>query len=90
MALGPIARVLAQVVVPVVNVLARALPEAYAQALNNARRAGIDSQTAAAASALGRKRISQTESLQILNLSEEEATVEVIQKVRVPDVNPSS
>jgi mitochondrial import inner membrane translocase subunit TIM16 len=81
MAIGPFARVLAQIVVPVVAVLARALPAAYAQALSNARKAGVDA-TEAAAPVFG-KRISRTEALQILNLTEKEAAnPEAIQKVR--------
>eukprot|EP00339_Tiarina_fusa_P028514 CAMPEP_0117026302 /NCGR_PEP_ID=MMETSP0472-20121206/19352_1 /TAXON_ID=693140 ORGANISM="Tiarina fusus, Strain LIS" /NCGR_SAMPLE_ID=MMETSP0472 /ASSEMBLY_ACC=CAM_ASM_000603 /LENGTH=129 /DNA_ID=CAMNT_0004733275 /DNA_START=95 /DNA_END=484 /DNA_ORIENTATION=+ len=78
MAIGPFARILAQVVVPVVAVLARALPSAYAQALQNARKAGVDA-TEAAAPVFG-KRISRSEALQILNLAEKEATPEAIQK----------
>jgi import inner membrane translocase subunit TIM16 len=80
MAVGPFARLLAQIVVPVVAVLARALPAAYAQALQNARKAGVDA-TEAAAPVFG-KRISRSEALQVLNLTEQEAAnPEVIQKV---------
>lgn len=79
MALGPLARVLAQFIVPVVAVLARALPAAYAQALQNARKTGQDAATAS--TSLLRKQLSRTEALQILNLSEEQATVEAVQKV---------
>lgn len=77
MALGPFARILAQLVVPVVAILARALPAAYAQALQNARKAGVDKEAAVSL----RKKISKSEALQILNLSEAEATPEAIQKV---------
>jgi len=80
MAIGPLARILAQLVVPVVAILARALPAAYAQALQNARKAGVDGRTAAAP--LLRKTLSKQEALQILNLEESKATAEVIQKVR--------
>ena len=81
MAVGPFARILAQVVVPVVAVLARALPSAYAQALRNARKAGVDATEAAAAPVFG-KRISKSEALMILNLTEKEAaTPEAVQKV---------
>ena len=81
MAVGPIARILAQIVVPVVAVLARALPSAYAQALQNARKAGVYA-TEAAAPVFG-KRISRSEALQVLNLTEEQvaANPEAIQKV---------
>lgn len=83
MAVGPFARLLAQIVVPVVAVLARALPAAYAQALQNARKAGVDATEAAAAPVFG-KRISRSEALQVLNLTEQEAVAnpEAIQKVR--------
>jgi hypothetical protein len=79
MAIGPLVRVLAQFVVPLVAVLARALPSAYAQALQNARKAGVDA-TEAAAPVFG-KRISRSEALQILNLAEKEVTPEAVQKV---------
>jgi import inner membrane translocase subunit TIM16 len=77
MAIGPFARILAQVVVPVIAVLARALPAAYAQALHNAKKAGTTAETATASL---RKTISRSEALQVLNLAEEEATAEAIQK----------
>lgn len=80
MAIGPLARVIAQVIVPVVAVMARALPAAYAQALQNARKGGVDA-TNAGASML-RKKISKSEALQVLNLTEGEATAEAIEKVR--------
>jgi len=81
MAVGPLARLLAQLVVPVIAVLARALPAAYAQALQNARKAGVSHEEATkAASQMLRKTLSKTEALQILNLSETEATAEAIQK----------
>jgi mitochondrial import inner membrane translocase subunit TIM16 len=80
MAVGPLARLLAQLVVPVVAVLARALPAAYAQALQNARKAGVSSNEAT--KNLLRKTISKSEALQVLNLPEKEATVEAIQRVR--------
>lgn len=79
MAVGPLARLLAQLVVPVVAVLARALPAAYAQALQNARKAGVDA-TEAAAPVFG-KRIRRSEALQVLNLAEAEATPEAVKKV---------
>lgn len=77
MAIGPIARILAQVVVPVLAVLARALPAAYAQALNNAKKAGTSAETVQAAM---RKTISRQEALQILNLTEPELTAEAVNK----------
>eukprot|EP00539_Tryblionella_compressa_P014106 CAMPEP_0178829822 /NCGR_PEP_ID=MMETSP0746-20121128/8573_1 /TAXON_ID=913974 /ORGANISM="Nitzschia punctata, Strain CCMP561" /LENGTH=124 /DNA_ID=CAMNT_0020491905 /DNA_START=95 /DNA_END=465 /DNA_ORIENTATION=- len=80
MAVGPFARLLAQIVVPVVAVLARALPAAYAQALQNARKAGVDA--AEASAPVFGKRISRSEALQVLNLTEEElaANPEAVQK----------
>jgi mitochondrial import inner membrane translocase subunit TIM16 len=82
---GPLARFLAQVVVPVIAVVAKALPEAYAQALANARKSGVEAaakaqqqQAANGASstmnplAAARNRISREEALQVLNLSSDE------------------
>jgi hypothetical protein len=82
MAVGPFARIIAQIVVPVVAVLARALPAAYAQALQNARKSGVDA--AEAAKPVFGKRISRSEAIQVLNLTEEEvaANPEAVQKVR--------
>lgn len=78
MAVGPLARIIAQVIVPAIAVLARALPAAYAQALGNARKGGVT-----AAQAVTRKAMSREEALQILNLHQEEkVTAEAIQKVR--------
>lgn len=77
MAVGPFARILAQVVVPVIAVLARALPAAYAQALNNAKKAGTTAETVQQSL---RKTISRQEALQVLNLTEGEASAEAIQK----------
>lgn len=75
MAIGPLARLLAQVVVPLIAVMARAIPAAYAQALNNAKKSG----TATADNVL-RKTIARQEALQILNLSETEATAEAVER----------
>jgi hypothetical protein len=80
MAAGPLARLLAQLVVPVVAVLARALPAAYAQALQNARRAGVTHKEAT--QSLLRRTISRTEALQVLNLTERDAAdPEIVRRV---------
>lgn len=80
MAIGPFARILAQIVVPVVAVLARAIPAAYGQALNNAKKAGVDA-TEAAAPVFG-KQISRSEALMVLNITEKEITADpkIVQK----------
>jgi hypothetical protein len=77
----PIGRIIAQVLVPLVAVIARALPAAYSQAIQNARRNGVDA-TQTAANIL-RREVSKSEALQILNLSESEATAEMVEKVRL-------
>mmetsp|Transcript_27463 Transcript_27463/g.41584 ORF Transcript_27463/g.41584 Transcript_27463/m.41584 type:complete len:129 (+) Transcript_27463:66-452(+) len=74
----PLGRLLAQVIVPLVAVLARALPAAYSQALQNARRNGVDATKTA--SDILTKQLSKSEALQILNLSEAEATAEAVKK----------
>lgn len=81
MAIGPFVRIVAQLVVPLVATLARALPAAYQQALHNARRAGMDANTAAAASSILRRTMNKQEALRILNLNETEASMEAVQKV---------
>jgi mitochondrial import inner membrane translocase subunit TIM16 len=80
MAIGPLARLIAQLVVPVVAVLARAIPAAYSQALQNAKKAGIDANNSSVKNIL-RKTMDKSEALQILNLSESEATTDAIKKV---------
>mmetsp|Transcript_814 Transcript_814/g.1507 ORF Transcript_814/g.1507 Transcript_814/m.1507 type:complete len:141 (+) Transcript_814:104-526(+) len=80
MAIGPFARIIAQVVVPLLATLARAIPAAYGQALQNARKAGMNPNTVDAASSILRKTLSKEEALQILNLSESDASLEAIQK----------
>lgn len=86
MAIGPLFRIAAQLFVPIVAVLARAIPAAYGQALQNARKAGVDAAAAsseASAPIFAAKRISRSEALQVLNLSEQEAVQpELIQKVK--------
>ena len=78
--IGPLARLFAQLVVPVVAVLARAIPAAYSQALQNARKSGMDANTAAQATNFLRKTMTKEEALQVLNLAEKEATAEAIVK----------
>jgi len=84
MALGPLGKIIAQGVVAGIAVLARALPAAYAQALNNAKKSGADKAASEAArkgaSFLGKSRMAKDEALMVLNLTEGEATAEAIQK----------
>ena len=84
MALGPRGRVIAQGIVLGISILARALPAAYGAALANARKSGADKAAEEAArkgaSFLGRARMSKDEALQVLNLTEGEATAEAVQK----------
>lgn len=84
MALGPLGRILAQGVVAGIAVLARALPAAYAAALQNARKSGADKAASEAArkgaSFLGKARMSRDEALMVLNITEKEATPEAIQR----------
>ena len=87
MALGPLARVAAQLVVAGIAVMAKALPNAYQQALNNAKKSG----GAAAANAakdgggfMARRVMAREEALQVLNIEKGECTAEAVQKVRGP------
>lgn len=79
MAIGPLARLLAQVVVPVIAVLVRALPAAYAQALHHAQKNGATAATASS-SLRNAAKVSRQEAMQILNLAETEATAEAIER----------
>lgn len=84
MALGPLGKIIAQGVVAGIAVLARALPAAYAAALQNAKKSGADKAAHEAArkgaSFLGKSRMAKDEALMVLNLTEGEATVEAVQK----------
>lgn len=84
MALGPLGRIVAQGVVAGIAILARALPAAYAAALQQARKSGADKGAEEAArkgaSFLGKTRISKDEALMVLNVTEQEATAEAIQR----------
>ena len=87
MALGPLGKILAQGVVAGIAILARALPAAYAAALQNARKSGADKAATEAAkkgaSFLGKARITKDEALMVLNLTENGTaplTAEAIQK----------
>lgn len=83
MALGPLGRIIAQGVLAGVAILARALPAAYAAALQNARKSGADKAAEEAArkgaSFLSKARMSKDEALMVLNLTEKEVTVEALQ-----------
>jgi import inner membrane translocase subunit TIM16 len=85
LAIGPFARLIAQLVVPAIAIIAKTLPAAYAAALQNARKSGVaDGATEAAmnkgASFLGRARMSKDEALQVLNLNEHDCDVESVQR----------
>jgi import inner membrane translocase subunit TIM16 len=60
LAIGPLARIIAQLIVPAIAIIAKTLPAAYAAALQNARKSGVaDSATDVTnkgASFLGRAR----------------------------------
>ena len=85
MALGPLARVAAQLVVASIAVMAKALPSAYQQALNNAKKGGGAAAAGAAAKDGGgfmaRRMMARDEALQVMNLAEAECTAEAVQKV---------
>lgn len=79
MAVGPLGRIVAQAVILGISILSRALPAAYAQALQNAKKGGGASATT---QQVLRKTIAKEEALQILNISEKDLTAEAIQRVR--------
>jgi len=82
--LGPLGRILAQGALAGVAILARALPAAYAAALQNARKSGADKAAEQAAksgaSFLSKAKMPRDEALMMLNLTEADATVEAVQK----------
>ncbi len=84
MALGPIARVLAQAAVMGVTILIRAIPAAYGAALQNARKSGVDAAAASAKTGgvFGGRKMALDEAMMVLNLeTKAELDPKLIQKV---------
>lgn len=81
MALGPVAKVVAQAVLMGVSVLARAIPAAYGAALQNAKKGGVDAAKATSEGILSRKKMSLEEALMVMNLEKSQVTAESVQKV---------
>mmetsp|Transcript_15594 Transcript_15594/g.24249 ORF Transcript_15594/g.24249 Transcript_15594/m.24249 type:complete len:125 (-) Transcript_15594:267-641(-) len=75
---GPLGRIIAQVVILGVSVLTRALPAAYAAAVQNAKKNGVDK----ASAAVSKSKISLDEALMIMNLKDSgsKVTAEAVQK----------
>lgn len=82
MALGPVAKVVAQAVLMGVSILARAIPAAYGAALQNAKKGGVDAAKATSEGILSRKKMSIEEALMVMNLEKSQVTAESVQKVR--------
>jgi import inner membrane translocase subunit TIM16 len=82
--MAPLGRILAQIVVPIIATLARALPAAYAQAVQNAKKGGVDAaKSSSTSAAFGRNIMSKEEAMMVLNVqSSEELTAEIVEKVR--------
>jgi import inner membrane translocase subunit TIM16 len=88
MAIGPLGRIIAQIIVPAIAIMAKTLPAAYAAALENARKSGTanegsnagDASRNMGASFLGKARMSKDEALMVLNLTESDATVEAVNR----------
>jgi len=81
MALGPIAKVVAQATLMGLSILARAIPAAYGAALQNAKKGGVDA-AKASEGVFTKKRIQLDEALMIMNLEKGDVTPEIVQKVR--------
>eukprot|EP01083_Nonionella_stella_P006344 18418_1 len=80
MALGPIARVLAQAAVMGIGIMARAIPAAYGAALNNARKGGVDAAKANSEGIFGKKKIAVDEAMLVLNLVKGDVNPKAVQK----------
>lgn len=76
---GPLGRIIAQVVVLGVSILSRAIPAAYAAAVQNAKKNGLDK---ASAAVIKTSQLSLDEALLILNLKEvgNKVTAEEVQR----------
>ena len=84
MAIGPLGRIIAQIIVPAIAIMAKTLPAAYAAALENARKSGTADAAGDAArrgaSFLGKPRMSKDEAMMVLNLTEDDVTVEAVRR----------
>ncbi|KAL3822822.1 hypothetical protein ACHAXA_011459 [Cyclostephanos tholiformis] len=85
MAIGPLGRIIAQIIVPAIAIIARTLPAAYAAALENARKSGTANEASGdaarrGASFLGKARMSKDEALMVLNLTENDVSVETVRR----------
>mmetsp|Transcript_4954 Transcript_4954/g.5714 ORF Transcript_4954/g.5714 Transcript_4954/m.5714 type:complete len:131 (-) Transcript_4954:338-730(-) len=84
MAIGPIAKAVAQAAMMGLAVLARALPAAYGAALQNAKKGGVDAAAKASKGGAGgvfsKNKISVDEALMVLNIGKSEVKPELIQK----------
>lgn len=69
--MAPLGRILAQVIVPIIATLARAIPAAYQQAVQNAKKGGASSATATA-TAFSKKLMSKEEAMMILNITDQQ------------------
>lgn len=88
LAIGPLARIIAQLIVPAIAIIAKTLPAAYAAALQNAKKSGVAEGLATdaaskGASFLGRARMSKDEALQVLNLTENDCCTGGIEEAAV-------
>jgi len=78
--IGPVVKIVAQLAAVGAMVLARALPAAYAKALQNAKKGGSGA-ASATESILQKNKLQLSEALQIMNIgSESEVTAEIVQK----------
>jgi len=86
MAMGPLARVVAQVVVAGIAVLSRAIPAAYAQALQNAKKSGVDAASkggpGSGSGMFARNLMLRDEAMLVLNVTEEQISSDpaIVQK----------
>ncbi len=80
MALGPLAKVVAQAALMGLTILARAIPAAYGAALQNAKKGGVDAARASEGVFI-KKRMKLDEALMIMNLDKSDVTAETVQKV---------
>ena len=86
--MAPLGRILAQVIVPIIATLARAIPAAYQQAVQNAKKGGASSATATA-TAFSKKLMSKEEAMMILNITDQQIVTDaqIVEQVRrCPDM----
>jgi hypothetical protein len=82
--MAPLGRILAQVIVPIIATVARAIPAAYNQAVQRAKQGGVSAAAQSSTTPFARRLMPKEEALLVLNISDTDVTAERVEQVRPP------